>query len=270
MDGQAVVTAMTERIRATAFLLDGQRRYVAEGDLVLDELELEEYVQRKAAALTNAEAAPKDQAFVDRGQRLLVATRGGRIVRWQDGLTLTYSVASEGFSRAKYDLVRDNLRAASRAWEGVCGIRFRDVSVPHGEIPSDHDAAPVFRVEAIDTEGGFVARAFLPGDAPDRRVLLIDDTYFSPRVPFNLIGVLRHELGHVLGFRHEHVRHSGWSNCRPEPLIDTEPLTEYDPTSVMHYLCEGMGSPQLELTSVDEEGARAVYGPPLSKFELVS
>jgi hypothetical protein len=94
----------------------------------------------------------------------------------------------------------------------------------------------------------------------------VDASYFSPTLRFNRVGVLRHELGHVLGFRHEHIRSEAPAACPGEPLFGTTPLTEYDPRSVMHYFCGNVGSDDLDITEVDREGARKLYGSPLSSF----
>jgi hypothetical protein len=259
-DPGAEFEALRSRIRARTVTVAGSRRYVAEGDLLLDEAELDEYVQRRVEAEAEPESAPRDHEFVDSRQRLLAATRGGRIVRWRDGFVLTYALTDGGFSPLQAELLRTNMREAARAWEGACGVRF-------AEVPADGGEPPLFRV--VPTEGGeLYAAAFFPDWSPDRRLLVVDPSYFGPSLPFDRIGVLRHELGHVLGFRHEHIRR-WWLDCDPESMGDTKALTEYDSQSAMHYLCEGLGSPSLELTDVDREGAQRVYGPPLGEFELV-
>jgi hypothetical protein len=90
----------------------------------------------------------------------------------------------------------------------------------------------------------------------------IDPSFFVPTLPFDRVGVLRHELGHVLGFRHEHIRSGAPPICPDEATHHTIDLTQYDPQSVMHYFCGNVGSKQLAITAVDRAGARLVYGPP--------
>jgi hypothetical protein len=58
--------------------------------------------------------------------------------------------------------------------------------------------------------------------------------------------------------------------CPGEPLFGTTPLTDYDPQSVMHYFCGGVGSDQLAITDVDRAGAVRLYGSPRSAFEFVT
>lgn len=87
----------------------------------------------------------------------------------------------------------------------------------------------------------------------------------------SLAGLLRHELGHVLAFRHEHPwAPGGCGGETPNHLAsDTggRRLTTYDQQSVMHYdgLC---GKPAVDFTVslLDGEGSRAVYGMPASWY----
>ncbi|UTW61819.1 hypothetical protein KFE98_17670 [bacterium SCSIO 12741] len=80
---------------------------------------------------------------------------------------------------------------------------------------------------------------------------------------------MRHELGHVLGFRHEHIRSGAPAKCPNENTSGTINLTQYDPRSVMHYFCGQVGSKDLSFTDVDVRGAQKVYGPPLQQLTLV-
>ena len=106
----------------------------------------------------------------------------------------------------------------------------------------------------------------LPEVEVTRRRLLVFPEYWKS--PYHKVGVLRHELGHILGFRHEHIRSGAPPSCPDdEAAWGAVPITEYDPRSVMHYFCGGKGSHELEITDVDRAGAVAWYGPPLGDFE---
>lgn len=54
--------------------------------------------------------------------------------------------------------------------------------------------------------GRYLASAFFPSTKDQFRRLLVDCTSFGNINPWTLSGVMRHELGHTLGFRHEHTR----------------------------------------------------------------
>ena len=69
--------------------------------------------------------------------------------------------------------------------------------------------------------------------------------------------MLRHELGHTLGFRHEHTRPEA-GTCFED--TSWRALTAYDSASVMHYpQCNGTQKGDLVLTSLDNQGASSLY-----------
>jgi hypothetical protein len=90
--------------------------------------------------------------------------------------------------------------------------------------------------------------------------VLIDDSAFrlDPGGALQLVGIMRHELGHTLGWRHEHTRPEAGA-CFEDN--DWRPLTGYDRFSVMHYpQCNGGGDWSLMLTHMDRNGAACAYG----------
>jgi hypothetical protein len=113
-----------------------------------------------------------------------------------------------------------------------------------------------------------------PGQQADRLVVMTNKAGQMVRWAKRKVlsyTVLRHELGHVLGFRHEHIRDEAPLGC-PEDDIGTKQtsnLTPFDRYSVMHYLCGGAGSKELNITDFDRRGARSLYGPPDSEVEYV-
>lgn len=238
-------------------VLDGVVHYVVEGDLVLDEDQLLVYAIRRV----DVEAHPE----VERQGLVAVADSSGRIVRWRPGKVLSYRVDKPSFpAPAQYQTVVNAMLAATADWEAICGVDFKH-QAQWDDAPPSGPIKPLFTVAHFDAGGEFIAAAFFPNDPPGRRVVLIDPSYFSPSLSFDKVGVLRHELGHVLGFRHEHIRSGAPPNCPDESTANTVDLTAYDPRSVMHYFCGGVGSRELAITDVDRAGARMVYGPPASE-----
>jgi len=114
----------------------------------------------------------------------------------------------------------------------------------------------VFNVRQV-CSGQYLARSFFPSTSRRGREILIDCTSFGNIKPWSLTGVLRHELGHSLGFRHEHTRPEAGTCFENNQW---RALTAYDSASVMHYpQCNGTNNGDLNLTSLDKTGARSLY-----------
>lgn len=256
------------KLRARKVVFSGKTLFVLEGDLLLDEMQLAAYAQRKDRGDEDVPIAEMNVGSTT--AKLLGISREGKMLRWKPGYVLSYYVAKETFPEdSKYRAVRENVRTATENWMAICGIEFQY----RGELDTDQgkrSGSAVFSVVHQDVNGVFIAAAFFPDDPPERRVVVIDPSYFASNLRFDRVGVLRHELGHVLGFRHEHIRSGAPAGCPGEPLFDTIDLTKYDPKSVMHYFCGDVGSTELAITQVDVDGAQRLYGLPLSAYSFVS
>ena len=255
--------------------IDGEEFWIAEGDTLLDIDQLEIYAgQREKADEARRAAALADQAGLGlqrlgmQARGLIALTQNGKVVRWAPDMVLAYRVARPTFvNPGEYETVVAAMRDATAAWERTCGVRFEhkaDLDDRAGIDP----AGAVFAVRAIDAGGVFIASAFFPNDPINRRRVLIDPSFFT--TSFDRTGVLRHELGHVLGFRHEHIHKNAPPTCPDEPDFDAQYLTEYDPQSVMHYFCGEVGSRDLKITDIDRVGAQQIYGPPHAATTFVS
>jgi hypothetical protein len=249
--------------------VDGVTYWRVEGDILLDEKELRQYAQHReaviAAQIANREAGIPLVANVE------TVTEGDKIVRWAPGLELSYSVLRRTFTiggKAGYQLTVNSLRRATADWEKTCGVKFAH-KVELDDSDSLRPEGVLFVVREVDAKGQVIAAAFFPGDPPDRRHVIIDPSFYKPDLEYDKVGVLRHELGHVLGFRHEHIRPETPPGCPDEDTYGTIVLTKFDPRSVMHYFCGGVGSKELAITDLDKAGAQRMYGSPLSDFRFI-
>lgn len=244
--------------------IDGDTFYIAEGDLLIDEPQLPRYAVQRAAAAT---APPLSDEEAERRSSLLAISENGKLVRWKPGTVLSFCVLKNTFGdEAKYEMARNNMLAATWDWEATCGVKFEH-RADLDESPTNTPADVLFTVREVDAGGRFIAAAFFPNEPRNRRRLVIDPSYYT--TSFDKVGVLRHELGHVLGFRHEHIRSGSPPACGDEDTGDTIGVTIYDPKSVMHYFCGGVGSLDLIITDIDRAGSQKIYGPSFETMTFV-
>lgn len=221
--------------------------YIVNGDIVIhDRKQLRDFYERDVQKAGQPKAG------------LILMVRGGVDAAWPDQQKhgLTYCVSNTFGPRQA--AVEQAMSAAAGAWASVADITFIHVAAQDGACTAGNDQV-LFDVRPI-SGGGYLARAFFPDDPRSQRNVLIDDSAFNldPGGNLTLVGILRHELGHTLGFRHEHTRPEAGA-CFEDN--DWRELTSYDAFSVMHYpQCNGKGDWSLTLTDRDRSGAACVYG----------
>jgi hypothetical protein len=248
-------------------LIEDVSYFVAEGDLLIAEQDFPAYVEQRLEA--NPTVA-LDVKVEGKTAKLIGIGENGKLIRWAPGVVLSYHLRKETFpDEEQYKLARASVVQATDEWMATCGIEFRHIPEQDSTPSLRGQSATVFYVRYYDAGGKFIAAAFFPNDPASRRMVLIDPSFFASGLQFNRVGVLRHELGHTLGFRHEHISSGAPPDCRKEPRDGAIDLTRYDPRSVMHYFCGGVGSKDLTITDFDREGARKLYGPPVADFKLV-
>ncbi|MFD1626488.1 matrixin family metalloprotease [Azospirillum griseum] len=199
---------------------------------------------------------------------------------WRSGdeRTLTYWINLRSFCHteanpdtgcARADGISANLAAAAQDWMDACPdcrLRFERV---------DRKDKAVFTVQYVTRTRDsplpprYVAHAFYPFSAKTSRVLRISSRYRTDHPDYDAVGVLRHELGHILGYTHEHAAADpkqqttcGWTGERLPAKVRAIAVTEYDPQSIMHYPCgTSRAKATFALSPRDIAGHRALYGP---------
>ena len=189
---------------------------------------------------------------------LIVNRVSGRDDKWtaSQALNLTYCVSSASFG-SRYSTVVSAMNSATAAWESASGnaVNFVHVSSQDGNC-TNRNSNVVFNVRQV-TSSQYLARAFFPSTSRRSREILIATSSFGNISPWTLTGVLRHELGHTLGFRHEHTRPEA-GTCFED--TSWRALTAYDSSSVMHYpQCNGTQRGDLVLTNLDQQGVSSLY-----------
>ena len=185
---------------------------------------------------------------------LVVNTVGGADDKWSNAQVgnLTYCVSNK-FGTRKADIV-NAMNGGAALWEGA-SARINFVYVPAQDAScTTRNNAVLFSVEPVQTSQ-YIARAFFPSTSKRSRNVLVDDSIWTSGswTPANILG---HELGHTLGFRHEHTRPEA-GTCFEDN--NWRPLTPYDSASIMHYpQCNGSSS-NLSMTATDRQGAAILY-----------
>jgi hypothetical protein len=242
--------------------LDGRTDYLIEGDLRLTRQEVRrnllKYLQNQKQTQDLARA-PRVGSSSD--ELYVMTDANDRPVKWSlQERALTYAVHRNSFGHPEappglYDEVVQNMQEAAKAWVEPCDC---GLSIMHR---AEHDADPsldnvTFIVRFVPGSSGLIALSFFPNDSKDKRYLSVWKIYRTSQ--FDRVGVFRHELGHVMAYRHAHI--NGVPGCAPD--ADNShwvALSEYDAKSAMHYPCGGNTSNKFELSDRDKSDHKAYY-----------
>lgn len=231
--------------------VDGREIYVVEWDLPVSSVEeLRSYYDERVVSVGTSRSP------------LMVNQVAGQDDLWgsEAALNLTYCV-STGFG-GDYTRAVNEMSAATADWALLANVRF--TYDPSEDGNCDGANPDVTFAVAPWSSGG--ACAFFPsgGGCVPRTVVMDfdhfdDDPVWDGLAPdLTTTGVFRHELGHVLGFRHEHTNPAS-GTCFEDN--NWRALTPYDASSVMHYQwCNGVTAADLSLTDLDQQGSIELYG----------
>lgn len=226
-------------------------KYIVNGDVAIaDRKQLEEFFN-DGIKPTRVETA---------GNKLIINQSGGVDTVWNTAKKKQLAYCISDTFGSHHDKVVADVAAATKAWSDIADVAYVHIAAEDANCMASNDNV-VFDVRPVDVDGDYLARAFFPNEPRATRNVLIDKSSFDLALggKLQLVGILRHELGHTLGFRHEHTRPES-GTCFEDN--NWSPLTSYDSFSVMHYpQCNGAGDWSLQLTDLDKDGAACIYSP---------
>jgi hypothetical protein len=225
-------------------------RFIVDGDIVLsDEQQLWGHYQAWLA-----------QEYADTtgsGSALTVRNVLGADVLWSatQRFGLTYCI-SDSFGANKAAVIAA-MAAATQSWSDRAAVQFTYHPDQDATCTSANTNV-LFNVSPVSAT--YFAASFFPDDVRAQRQLLITSSGLTTNAGGrDLQGILRHETGHILGFRHEHI----WIDCTGESTAEARHVTSYDVNSVMHYpQCRPSGTGGYRQSELDSSGAASLYGVP--------
>jgi hypothetical protein len=187
---------------------------------------------------------------------LIVNRVNNRDDKWSQAQVgnLTYCVSTKFGS--DYSAVVAATAQGTAMWEGASSaIDYVHVSSQDSKCTTRNNSV-VFSVEPTRTQQ-YIARAFFPSTTKRQRKTLVNAGSLQNAGSWTPSNIMGHELGHTLGFRHEHTRPEA-GTCFEDN--NWRALTPYDSASIMHYPQYNGSSDDLSMTSTDRAGAAALYG----------
>lgn len=167
--------------------------------------------------------------------------------RWVPGSVLRWVVVKEGFKTpADADYAAQHLNMACQKWnELAVGVTFEWVKNP---------ADATFALWHGGSQGNVLASAFFPNPNDMSMMMVYNAAFAMPKWKANLWKVFMHELGHVLGLRHEFALDADPGTGETKEAFKAVQLGPRNEKSVMTYSREPP-----EIQESDVASTRAFY-----------
>ncbi|KAI9157902.1 putative matrix metalloproteinase-11 protein [Paramyrothecium foliicola] len=189
--------------------------------------------------------------------------------RWVPGSILKWVVVKEGFKTpADAEYAAQHLNMAFQKWNELSvGVSFEWVS---------NAADATFALWHGGSQGGVLASAFFPNPNDMSMMMVYSAAFSMPKWKANLWKVFMHELGHVLGLRHEFALDKDPETGESKETFRAVQLGPRNDLSVMTYRREPPEVQESDVTSTkdfyalrdDEKGNPPMIGlTPVQDYE---
>jgi hypothetical protein len=243
--------------------IDNVKYYVVEGDMLMTKSEYLEYIKHN---IYNRIIGIKKSMFLLDDIKGVGEIVNGKIVKWENGTILHYSICKSSFKDVNnYKFVRDSMLKAVAEWNSIIPNKIKIVYDPSKDnmaltaLPADANS---FIVKEDDSQVFASAIAFSPVTPVDRHFLYVyNKRFFSINKNDNQrIGILKHEIGHILGLRHELARpECNWPCYSPEGSFEAQVLSDCDILSIMTNACPGFFTTIFSISDKDKEALSLLY-----------